>query len=299
VILPDSLIYIGNMAFSNTALSTVHIPESVTYIGSGAFMQCKYLTSFESSAEAFPTMDGVLCEKTGEMMSLKAYPSGALSTTYRVPSDVGTISYMAFAGAVYLEHVLIEEMTVVPPFAFYMCPSLKLVTLSDYVFLLDEYCFAGCTNLTEIEFGAGLYLIGDCAFSNTALETITIPSTVTNLGAGAFEACPNLKEVIVEGSLASVGETAFGRCTSLNDVWFEGASTSFSEGALNVGLTQQAKLTVHVSKGCIVPDDACTDPFTTLVVEVIGERPYPYENIFAALVCVIIVILIFRIFKDV
>lgn len=44
LILPDTLIYIGNFAFQNcTAMNDIVIPSSVTYIGEGAFYECSSL----------------------------------------------------------------------------------------------------------------------------------------------------------------------------------------------------------------------------------------------------------------
>ena len=43
MILPDTLIYIGESAFDNTKFNSVIIPKNVNYIGEHAFSNCKYL----------------------------------------------------------------------------------------------------------------------------------------------------------------------------------------------------------------------------------------------------------------
>ena len=63
--------------------------------------------------------------------------------------------------------------------------------------------------------------IGHGAFlENTQLETVTIPSKVTELQYSAFELCSNLKNVVFESesSLKSIGGDAFRDCSSLENV---------------------------------------------------------------------------------
>ena len=73
------------------------------------------------------------------------------------------------------------------------------------------------------------------------------------------------------------------------------------EGALNVGTSETGKLTVevYVNNGVSVPSEAVSDEYTDMIVNEEGKHPYPYENLIAAFVCVLILLGIMRIIKEV
>ncbi len=64
--------------------------------------------------------------------------------------------------------------------------------------------------------------IGDWAFYSTGVINVTIPNTVSNIGAGAFFDCASLTNVTLGDNLASIGDWAFAFCSSLTNVNFRG-----------------------------------------------------------------------------
>jgi hypothetical protein len=60
--------------------------------------------------------------------------------------------------------------------------------------------FYYCEGLTKVNFAANARLadIGDCAFENTALTSVTIPQSVTAIGANPFVGCSNLDSISIE-----------------------------------------------------------------------------------------------------
>lgn len=60
--------------------------------------------------------------------------------------------------------------------------------------------------------------------ARTTLRNVSIPDTVTKIGARAFNYCTSLAEITVPTSVTSIGEAAFFKCTSLNSVTFAGNS---------------------------------------------------------------------------
>ena len=60
--------------------------------------------------------------------------------------------------------------------------------------------------------------IGDGAFKERNITSITSPDSVTSIGKGAFEECEYLTSVSMPNSLTSIGESAFSGCSSLERI---------------------------------------------------------------------------------
>lgn len=58
--------------------------------------------------------------------------------------------------------------------------------------------------------------IGDNAFQNAALSSITIPATVKTIGGSAFMNCQNLQSIDLSG-IETFGTRIFSTCTNLNN----------------------------------------------------------------------------------
>ena len=70
-----------------------------------------------------------------------------------------------------------------------------------------------------LELGEGWTSIGNSAFQNTALTSITIPASVTAIGNNAFQES-GLTSIIIPASVTYLGVAAFGLTPSLTDVTF-------------------------------------------------------------------------------
>jgi hypothetical protein len=63
---------------------------------------------------------------------------------------------------------------------------------------------------------------GKGAFSHTAVSSVMIPDSVTNIGDEAFIACANLTSLMIPKSVTSIGSEAFNHCTGLTNIEFPG-----------------------------------------------------------------------------
>jgi len=73
--------------------------------------------------------------------------------------------------------------------------------------------------LREVVFNDGLKKIGVGAFERcSSLESITIPSSVTEIDKNAFDSCNGLNEVILNEGLKTIGWGAFAECESLHSI---------------------------------------------------------------------------------
>ena len=64
----------------------------------------------------------------------------------------------------------------------------------------------------------GVTTIGDGAFANTSLTSITIPNSVTTIGSSAFYDCSSLASITIPNSVRTIGGLAFSYCSSLASI---------------------------------------------------------------------------------
>ena len=71
-----------------------------------------------------------------------------------------------------------------------MCTSLETIELPSTLIEISVDAFYGCKKLSSINLHEGITTIGQRAFFNCNLTEVTIPSTVTSVGSGAFKGNP-------------------------------------------------------------------------------------------------------------
>jgi hypothetical protein len=86
-------------------------------------------------------------------------------------------------------------------------------------YYIYHYAFTNCQYLTSITLPSSVTTIGAHAFENcTGLTGITLPSSVTIIDTYAFANCTSLASVNFPASLAVIYDTAFGGCTALTSI---------------------------------------------------------------------------------
>ena len=75
-----------------------------------------------------------------------------------------------------------------------------------------------CTAKLDIVIPDSVTEIGDSAFRNSGLVTVTIPDTVTKIEDSAFSGCTGLTSMMVPDSVTDMGTGVFANCTSLTNV---------------------------------------------------------------------------------
>lgn len=113
--------------------------------------------------------------------------------------------------------------------------GLKVVKFGDRA-------FSGCTSLTEVTIPDSVTNIGASTFSDcTSLKKVTIPDSVTDLHA-TFVDCTSLEEVTIPHSVISLWST-FEGCTSLTEVTIPNSVMDIGDWAF-LGCTSLAKVTI-------------------------------------------------------
>lgn len=197
--IPASVEQIGNKAFAGTQIKTLPemlglkriggeafygcknlkkltIPETVEYIGGRAFYGCSNIWSLTYNAI------NAECESFME-------PNAPLEKIV-IGGKVRRLPNVIFSGREFTEVALPSCLERIDDYAFSGCENLTTINLSDSIRYIGDNAFYGCSSLKNIHWPLRLTTIGNYAFRQTALETISLPEGVTSVGDGAFSDCP-------------------------------------------------------------------------------------------------------------
>ncbi|MBR5370992.1 MAG: leucine-rich repeat protein [Oscillospiraceae bacterium] len=113
---------------------------------------------------------------------------------------VTKIGKRAFEGTDVTSVELSDECTELGEGAFYNCKKLTKAVIPGNLKTIPDYAFLNCTALSDLTIGEGIINIGESAFENTGMLSVTLPSTIGALWQGAFAFCEKLIEFqVAEG----------------------------------------------------------------------------------------------------
>ena len=155
---------VGQLTFTNKALTSVSLPESVTVIGQQAFGQCESLSSIS------------------------------------LPGNVTLIDNSAFVKCISLTSIkLPERLTQIGLAAFSMCSGLTSISLPESLVVIDQSAFNGCSGLTSVSFPESVTTLGQNAFGGcSGLTSVTIPKNIVSIGLCSFVDCPGIESIVVD-----------------------------------------------------------------------------------------------------
>lgn len=196
--LPDAF------AYQLKALEEVIFEGEIESIGSNAFGGCEKLESVELGK--VKSMGNGVFINCPSLKSLKIEGDENLVLSSNTVASWGT----NWPGAAPLETFELGAGTI----NFNLNgkkDTLKEVKLGDGVKDIPDYFLSGCTKLETLEIGNGITKIGNHAFEQTDITSITIPDSVTVIGKQAFNRCTSLTEVNISknSKLETIGDGAF------------------------------------------------------------------------------------------
>lgn len=221
IILPDSLLTIGDEAFINCDnLTKIIIPKNVSSIGYGVFAYCYQLKEIVVHPEnsAYSHLNGVLFDITKNV--LIQYPTGKQDQDYSIPDSVTRIGNRAFAGCYYITDMFIpDNVTSIGEGALADCYQLQHFALEAVhtAFTVQNGVLFNKSQSELIQYPAG-----------KTGNSYTIPSTVTVIGNDVFSGCQNLRTITIPGSVTSIGIRAFTGCSSLQNISVDASNNTYS-----------------------------------------------------------------------
>ena len=220
VILPTTLKGIGDEVFEGCKrLKSIVIPKSVVRIGFSPFYNCYKLISI-SVEEGNPVFDSrENCNAIIETAT-NTIRCGCPITTF--PTSVTGIGDDAFSGRLGLTSITIPDwITSIGRQAFYSCEGLTSITIPKGITTWGtENVLSGCTKLAILNVSPDNPVFDSRDNCNAVIETATntllqgiyttkIPATVTKIAPFAFSSIENLVAIEIPSSVKEIGAGAF------------------------------------------------------------------------------------------
>lgn len=149
-----------------------------------------------------------------------------------VQSGVTNIGWAAFTYCENLAQVdMADTVTSIGGGAFGFCPSLKTIDLPESITTIDICAFAQ-SGLTRIKIPSRVETIAEGAFGNCfSLVNVLLPNSVTSIEASSFYSCNSLTEITLPFRVESIGNYAFKNCESLRNITIPDSITSIGYSA--------------------------------------------------------------------
>ena len=151
------------------------------------------------------------------------------------------------------ELIIPDGVTKIEDYAFESCINLTTVTIPTSVTDMGHYTFSRCDklsvatlpatlleyfpkkNLTTVVINGGTSIPAyNGGFYNCKnLISVTIPDSVTSIGAGAFSGCESLTTIRLPSGITEISAFAFNECKNLTTITIPDSVTSIGEGAFS------------------------------------------------------------------
>ena len=239
VILPESLVSIGNVSFADCGIDQITIPSNVKSIGDCAFMggvtsiringAIQYMgaevfsSGIEGSClEKIELSDGIL-----DLGNLTFKGCNNLQSITLPPSimSMGDNPF-AFSGVRHIENK--SENYEIKNNCLYKKWSSKLISYfgTEHDFTIDDnfkeignYAFAGNKYIEGIALPDRTRTIGDYSFYRCEnLQYIDLPNALISIGRSAFQSCFKLDDIELPQSIHEVKDFTFNACSSLSSI---------------------------------------------------------------------------------
>ncbi|MBQ2811705.1 MAG: leucine-rich repeat domain-containing protein, partial [Clostridia bacterium] len=198
---PEGITYIGCQAFSNNAyLESVTIPDSVLKIRNNAFENCANLET-------------VTLGKGISEIEYDTFSNCKKLTGINIPFGVNAIGSGAFQYCESLTKITIpESVSIIDDWAFGGCTALAEISLPDKIIAMFVSSFSGTEyfNNTDNWSDGALYIGNHLIIANLGeAKEYTVKDGTLTISYGAFYYCTALEDVTIPDSVSYIGAIAF------------------------------------------------------------------------------------------
>ena len=199
ITLPDSIKAIGKGAFQGSAIGAINIPVGVKSIEANTFKDCRNLYSID------------------------------------LHDSIDVIGEHAFSNTNLLRITLPDSVTMIGKFAFLHCTQLTSVSFGNGVTDIAKGAFIGCSALEtvnikdisawcEINFSSNyanpLHQAENLMLNGELITDIVIPKGTVRISSYAFYNYKKLAKISIASSVSEIGAYAFDSCSNLTEVIF-------------------------------------------------------------------------------
>lgn len=193
----------------------IHIGKNIEYIGTSKEDEgiLQKGTLGDSFITAYPCLNAVI--EVDENNLVYSSLDGILynkdkTTLIRYPSNkTDQSSMLTFNVPIFVENIYDK--------AFYNNKGIEILNCDENLKTIGISAFENCSNLRNVSFNSSLISIGNGAFRQTKLVSVTLEMGLLKIGSNAFSYIDTLKEIFIPTS-----------CTEFGTNLFTGHSSSFT-----------------------------------------------------------------------
>ena len=236
--IPDSVIEIGDYAFSGTSITRVDLPEGVEVIGRSAFSNL-----YEAKELSIPkSVVSIGKNAFANTVSLNKIKFNAVSAelSNRYYGDVFANSGICSDG---IEVIFGDNVEKVPAYLFEVgsetaYPNITSVVIGSKVKAIGDYAFYHCASIASVKFGESPETIGAHSFDGCfEIKSIQLPQSLKTIGEYAFYDCRGLTTLTIPEAVKYIGLNAFGNCCLINTINYNAANCEIDRIGLSYAFT--------------------------------------------------------------
>ncbi len=256
----------------NKVGTSFNIPQSVTTIATKAFYSSSELSTVNIGEnvssivyDSFTNCSGMTAVNVDQNNSNYASVEGVLfnkakTELIKYPENKQAAAYTIPKG-----------VKVLGSCAFDGAKHLNSVIISEGVTDINENCFYFCNNIKTVTLPSTLINIGEDAFNYVDFENVVIPDGVKTIGGGAFYSCSSLKTLTIPKSVTSIGVYPVYYCTNLETIYCYKGSVADNAELYKVNYDNTHKVNIVYLEEESTSEGTTTD---SISYRIVGNKLY-------------------------
>lgn len=255
IVISGAISDVGANAFKGCSeLISISLPDTIVSIGSDAFLGCVKMNSvhYDGDIATWLSIDFSDEDSNPIVYARNLFVAERLVTEIDIPSSITEISAYTFSGLRNVEEIIIPRgVSTIGASALRNCADLISVQFEENGSLksIGSRAFANCAKIKTMSLPSSVTNVGFAAFSgDTSLESLELPfvgalrngSTNTHMGyifgastyANSANVIPqSLKVIVIQEGVEALGDYAFYGCTDLTEIRIPQSLTQIGNSA--------------------------------------------------------------------